>query len=293
MKNNQETIDNSPNQINILDLPFILNDSEVRKNFRKMYKIGAVALHESAFAVYNIDGQPDVSKLLLPKIYDQELYSENARNQHQSPNVSSLVLDPRFIEIDYGDDEICENLQISENTQQRINAIKNNAELSKCDKRRYIESLIALDQELKSKISGYRNDIVLMCHNHPQSPFIKTHPNNIIYPSIDDLNEYDGSRKLNPDVFEGIIASDGSNNRLMLYRAKKSIITKSEEYDIKCEYDGNNAKKRLASLAISGYSNVVLELTHTGEISKSSLKDLDDYLAVIESNKKTMLQLSP
>lgn len=265
------------NTFNVADISSVLNESGVRKHFRKMYRIGSVAMHESAFAVYQKNDNLDVSKLLLPNITSQDMLDEATIKQHHDIDVSSLIISPGYSGIDLDDDSTYKISELSESARRKITAIKNVDFLDEYGKKCIIEGIIEKERDRNNNISKYRTDMVLLCHNHPQLPTVKTHPYNIIYPSATDLRMYDKTRTVNTNIVNGIVASDGKNHRLILYKAKDNTITNPEEYDNRREIDNGNTVKRLGSLAICNYSYAILELMDTGEVSKISLKNLNQF----------------
>jgi hypothetical protein len=267
----------APKSVDALDLSSVLNEPDVREHFRQMYRIGSVALHESGFAVYNNRGNPHVSSLLLPVITDQDLSSDRAWNQHTVIDLTPLVRNSKYTEVFLGDKNTYDERELGEFSKQRIVGIINSDEYDFFEKQDIIERIITVERDKKSTVPKYRDNIALLCHNHPQQPAITTHPNNLLYPSVTDLRAYDNVRSSNANLVEGIVASDGDVHKLILFKAQSDVITHPDRYDAAEEVDNKNCIKRLGSLAMSGYSYVVLGLTQSGEVDDISKKDLDQF----------------
>lgn len=280
MKNNSVNPESTPNLIPSLDISSVLAEPKVCKLFRKMYQISTVAMHESAFAVYNNQGKPNVSKIILPEITDLDLYSEISKNQRTSVDVSGLTKNPKYIEVDLYNEDTYRDVDLSESARRRIELIKKCNDFDGYGKEVRIERIIARERDKKSDITMYRNDVVLLCHNHPQPPLAVIHPDNVLCPSTSDLRGYEDVRSSSPNLIEGIVASDGNNHKIILYKAQEGVVTSPEEYDNRDVVDGYNYKKRLGSLAVCGYSYVVLELMKNGEVSKTSRRELEDFVSI-------------
>lgn len=257
-----------PDTTRKIDIVSILDNINVKNHIKEMYKIGTVHFHESAFAVYDKSGIPVVSDLILPEITDLDSYSEESIRQHNSISISSLIKNPVYIELTKCGVKDYMSSGISEAVQKKIEYISNNPNLDDEEKEMDITDVIINEHNKSLGINKYRSDISLIFHNHPQHPSVITNPNNILLPSGVDLDSYNENLYLNPDLVEGIVASNGQEHKLILYKAKSIAETKPGQYETMLSEGYISTKRKLGILAICGYNHLILGLNRDGEIDE-------------------------
>jgi len=278
LKPSSEQISNTTKKLDILST---LDDTNVKKHFKEMFRIGTINLHESAFAVYNQSGKPKVSDLIFPEITDFDLSSEESIKQHNSITISRLIRNPTYIESPMYDVKDYMGSGISEAVRKTIEYISNNPYLENDEKKNNIADILINEHNNRLGISKYRSDIDFIFHNHPQNPGMITDPYNILLPSLEDLDSYSENLKSNPDLIEGIVASNGQEHKLILYKAKSISEIKPGQYETMLSEGNKSTRRKLGILAICGYNNIILGLNKNGEIDETYRKNINDTISVL------------
>jgi hypothetical protein len=258
-----------------------LGEMQVRQYFQKMFELSTVELHESAFVVYRKQEKMQVSQMILPKITDHN-FTEAGIRQHTKIDVVPYIINENYrcaTNYDLCAYDDSNEVNIDKADSRLIYNIENNIDLDDFEKRDMINiiAIRAIERNKNIGVGRYRNDVVFVCHNHPQQPKPKTAAFNKLCPSVGDLQIHDMVAKYNPGLIDGIVASDNDGSELLLYRSQKGVETRPEEYGARQEPGRSSTASRLALLEDCGYEYAIVNLSKNGKIDKSTLGAIDKF----------------
>jgi len=264
----------------------ILHDDKVKDNVQRMYEIGTKHYHESAFAVYDDpdDGEV-VSDLLVPELQETEF--EAAALEHSSVDMAPLLYrdldedDPDRPKIpDFlPDTEMFDYSHLDDMTRSRLEKILNSPKLNDKQKEDAVNRIVSSKYDEELGYYSFREDIALIAHNHPQSPHLQSSPRNLVRPSPTDMHTFERTKKygITPTLVSAIVASDGTDHRMILIGSKAGMDQNPYGYEDAVEMHNYHPRKTLGSLALNGYKYTILEMTSDGATTNASLKDLDSF----------------
>lgn len=256
----------------------VLRDETVREHMVRMFEIGTVDLHESAFAVYS-EGDKNfaVSDLLVP---DPSAVSagglDAVRLESSSVNVDELIKrdlkKPNSLPIEDILDFTngMELDRLSPEAASKINAVITNPDVERDAKQRMVERIAELDLGV-DYAQNQRDDIFLVAHNHPQPSGyrhgyeVTLHVDTILQPSSADIKMTAELAVDNPKLVEMIVAASDKERKAILYKLKNGRVPDVGRYG--AEAASGSHKDMIGRLATSGFDHVIIDLSKQGKLT--------------------------
>jgi|GEM_PF-6595711 len=250
-----------------------ISHPKVARHHKRMFEHGTKEEypHESAYAIYRLqDGSIEPSRLVSANPHDHHDLNAGMTSVSlgelidDSPEEAAITKEPEYTDIEL----------------RTIRGIIAAEELSSNEKEELVKKVRekAENRAMGVHTTGLRQDVPMHTHSHPLLSD-KEKINELLMPSLADVEGHEPLHKANPGHVSAIVTSNGKDNAMLLYGAE---VGREQDYH---GYDDSNKRRNLRELGHRGFASAVILLGADGLPIEGQEAVVKDFARRVKTSK--------